>query len=206
MIIINSIKYSDDLSSIELDVSSTTLAAKFLNIYLWGINTFRNYEESLDASDLIVGETNQEIISIPAEKFGLDKFNGLYFIEFNTNESSIPSINGVMPNQTLGVIYNSYIYKECLLNKVLALEIRGCDESPPGYCEDCAVDTNLLTTLIYNVDIAIEMYLYEEAIKILKDVENLCDTCHNCPQSEDITSYNGQGLGYYMIDNTIISN
>ena len=206
MIIINSIKYSDDLSSIELDISSTTLAAKFLNIYLWDINTFRNYEESLDASDLIVGQTNQEIISIAAEKFGLDKFNGLYFIEFNTNESSTPFSNGVIPNQTLGVVYNSYVYKECLLNKVAELEIKGCDVLSPRNCEDCVVNTNLLTTLIYSVDNAIEMYLYEEAIKILKDVENLCDICHNCPQYEDITSYNGQGLGYYMIDNTVIPN
>lgn len=194
MISIDKLFISKDLKNIHVNISSNNNSSKFTKVFIWNSETFRDYSKAIDVSELLSKSSNKEEFLISAETLGVQLINGLYFIEFRNDAK----------NQTLGVVANLFAYRECLLNKVISIEISGCGHVK-SECENCTQNICLLNTLIDNLGTAILQGFVEEAAKIVKDIEGMCDVCHTCPDYNNTKSFHGEGLGYQIINNEILS-
>jgi hypothetical protein len=196
MVIINQLNIDVLAENIVVDVA-TTPGNVFTSILIWTSDTFQVLSEAIDVSSYIVGTDETEAFSIPASALGLTKLSGLFFIEFTTDEE----VEECCPdtNKRLAIVSNFIKYHECILNNLLSAEIDDCGLKCGGCddCEDCSnkiVSTNLYLQGLY---IAIQQGFYQEAIDIIKILDELCEVCHSCPDYGNAILLAGGGFGIY---------
>ncbi len=196
MTTINFLKLSDFSNSIEVDA---VIPVDFSSsrLLFWDAHTFKDYDRAVDLSDLIDGTGNNANFYIKAEDVNLKVFSGLFFLEFSEYNTDTNSYEG----NTLGLVSNFMEYHECLLNKVLGIDIDHCKKVSFD-CDECHKNIYFLSVLIDALGKSISMGFYQEAIHIILKIEGLCDTCSTCPDYGNINIING--LGYGMKDNNII--
>ena len=200
MISINSLKINESSNAIDVDVS-TTSGNTITQVLLWDIKTFKDYSQAIDLSHLLDGTDETEVFSIPASELNLTNISGLFFIEFESDEIIVPDDCNQDSNTALGVVSNFIKYHECLLNRVLKIDIKDCNEIINN-CDNCNKNILFLSTLINSLNSTIKFAFYEEAIRITEVLEDICDTCHTCPDYENIKLINGLGFGTF--NNSII--
>lgn len=206
MITINKLRIDDTLKNIQVDIVASTTAARFTHVYVWDHLTFRNYGKAKDVSNLLAKTSNTETFSIPAEQLGVERIDNVYFVEFRTNEDPVPLDNGLIQNQILGVVANLFQYKECLLDKSQSVDVSRCGKADPNCysCQDSISSFNLLSSLMQALDAGIQTNLFDEVVKILKDIDKICENCDGCPDYTDTRALNGAGLGYQVVQNEIV--
>lgn len=184
MVSINSLKINESSNSIDVDVN-TTVGNIINQVLLWDIKTFKDYSEAVRLSSFLTNTDEKEVFSIPASNLDLTNITGLFFLEFTSNEPT--------DNISLGVVSNFIPYYECLLNKALKVEVKSCVND---------YDLLLLSALINSLNSAIKSGFYEESVKLIEKIEDLCDVCYNCIDYENTKLVNGLGFG--TIDNSVI--
>lgn len=201
MISINLLQIDEFAEKINVDVN-TTSGNKITKVYVWSSDTFKDYSKAIDLSSLIDGSDNTESFSIFAqEHLGVEKIVGLWFVEFESDEEIIPDNCIDNSNTGLGVVANLIPYHECVLNKLLAIEVDDCKPVINDGCDECSGNIYYINTLVTTLKDAIQFGYYEEAIRIIKTLDDLCDVCHTCPGYGDTLLING--LGFSTINNSL---
>jgi len=190
MITVNSIQVNQNLDNLTVDVMST-LGCPITQILFWDIDTYRSTTDAIDLSSLLTNGGLQENFNIVPTDVGKEDFSSVYFIEF---------ISAACPAQNVGCGDGSYTFPvgniskfyECLLNLIFNIEISdcgtiskedlgkssNCDGSTASDKEGCTPDVNLVSTLISGLEKALKMGYYEQAIKIMKKLDDICgDKC-----------------------------
>ena len=183
MININELKINTTATEISVDVD-TTVSNLFTKVLLWTTDTFKDIPTAIDLSHLLAGTDETEVFTILASELGVSKIEGLFFIEFTTNE----------PDTKLGVVSNFIPYYECILNRVLKSGVESCRTTDSGL--------SYINTLLETLNYSIQTGFYEEAVKISKELDKICVLCATCASYEDTLLVNGLGFG--TIDNSII--
>ena len=191
MITINYLRINEDATQIDVTVS-TTVGNTITQVLLWDIKTFKVYSQAIDLSHLLTGGSETETFSIPASELNLEYLSGIFFLEFKDSDSS--------SNSVLGVASNFIKYHECLLEKVLKIDLEGCIKKSDN-CDNCNKNIFSLSTLINALTISIQHGFYEEAARISNVVEDMCDICYLCPDYKNTKLINGLGFGTF--DNSI---
>lgn len=206
MITINSITINSFSDKIDVSVTVSPGTNSIITLLFWTHETFKNYSKAIDLSHLVPlgsvtlgGKTYT--FSIPNSEVNLPNFNGLYFLEFASSLSAPPENCIENSNKALGIAANYIAYSECLLDKVLALDIKGCNEVEPE-CNGCKDNVEFISTLINSLYLATKYGYYTEAIKIIKSIEDKCGICHSCPNYGNTLLINGYGFG--TVNNSII--
>jgi len=198
MVIINQLNIDALAENIVVDVA-TTPGNVFTSILIWTSDTFQVLIDAIDVSSYIVGTDETENILIPASALSLIKLSGLFFIELTTDEVVEPGDCCPDINKRLAVVSNFIKYHECILNKLLKAEIDECGLKCGGCddCEDCA--SKIVTTQMYlqGLYIAVQQGFYQEAIDIIKILDELCEVCHSCPDYGNAILLAGGGFGVY---------
>lgn len=182
MININELKINDVATEISVDVD-TTVSNVFTQVLLWTTATFKDIPSAIDLSHLLAGTDETEVFTIPASELGVSKIEGLFWVEFTTDE----------PDTKLGVVSNFIPYYECLLNKTMASGINSCKTTNP--------EITYINVLIEVLNQTIQTGFYEEAVKISDELDKICAICATCPSYSDTLLVNGLGFG--TIDNAI---
>lgn len=202
MVIINNLYISDTADNIVVDVA-TSVGNVFTNIKLWTKDTFQDPDLAIDLSSYIIGINETENISIPAIAIGVAKYSGLFFIEFTTSEEVEDTDCCPNSNIRLAVVSNFIKYHECILNRLLKLEIDDCGVKEDNQCKDCQNCANCLSsvlsvqTYVDGLYIAIQYGFYTEAIEILSQLDKLCGVCNTCPDFGETLLIAGGGFGMY---------
>ena len=194
MIYINTFSISDDGLSIYVDVE-TDAGSTFNSAKLWSDATFKNNSQAIDLTSSLSQTGNRETFTVTASSLNLTSFfDVIYFIEFEvTDGASISNCNNC--NNTIGTAHNLLSIKQCLLNKVLALDIcSSCNDSCScvKQCDIINID-NYLT----GIDTALQYGLYNEAIVLVKSVRKLCPTCSDCIDAA-ISANTGLNYSIYL--------
>lgn len=192
MISINTIKIDEFAAKIDVNISTTT-GNNITKVLLWTSDTFKDYTKAIDFSSKLDGSDNTETFSIHASELELTKITGLYFLEFESNEVIVPGDNN--SNVALGVTANFIQYHECVLNKLLKIEVDGCKPVINTECDECEGNVPFISSLLQALKEAVKFGFYEEAIKIIKNLDDLCDICHTCPDYGNTLLINGLGFG-----------
>ena len=201
MITINSLKIDQLYENINVDVE-TKVGNTITKMVLFTVNTYKNYGDEIDLSHLLDGSDETEVLTIPASELEVEKIHGLFWIEFTSDEVIVPDDCDNDSNKIMGVVSNFIKYHNCLLERVLKLEIKGCEEIKDE-CEDCNQNLPFINTLLSSLNLSLQFAHYEEAIKIVKMLDDMCDICHTCPDYGDTKLINGLGFG--TVNNSIVS-
>lgn len=205
MAFINTLSISGNRDEILVDVEVPD--GNFITqVLLWTEDTFKDISKALDLSSLLSGTDNREIFSITLEDIGITEFDGIYFVEFTSDEpENLSECSDCKDNVALGITTDFTKYHECILEKTLNVVLNPKDslfsDSVCGvsYNKDL-VNASILLEGVYT---ALKFGWYQEAIKLLSSLEFYCDTgCKSCQSFSDTILQNGLGFG--TIDNSIV--
>jgi hypothetical protein len=208
MVIINQLNIDVTGENIEVDVT-TSVGNIFTSLLFWTSDTYDNPADAIDLSSLYAGTSENETFTIPASAVGLSKFSGLFFLKFETDEIVEDTDCCPDTNIRLAVVANFIKYHECILDKLLKLDIDDCGLSAQSCaecnsCQDCAGNAPLVHLFLSNLYIAIQQGFYAEAIEIIENLDTLCQSCSSCPDYGNALKLAGGGFGIYQNKLTLL--
>lgn len=189
MITINSLEISSDTTQLLIQ-PSTEVGETLVSIY-----AYKKYSNTppIDLSNLIADMVHGTL-TVSATSLGETNLSGIWYIEFNSDATE--------NNQAIGIVANFASYHECLLNKALEIDVKGCEEVVYNGCPECEGNILLVSTFLPSLYTAIELGLYDEADDISESLSNMCVTCSTCPTYSE--TYTIPGYGFKTILNTIV--
>lgn len=186
MISINNINISNDGSSLNVNIS-TGVGYIITEARLWTENTYKDYTLVKDLGFKLEQINNKEIFTVTAEEVNLSNFNGIYFLEFETDEPLDEECN-TCANPLLVVVTNLNQYYRCMSELVLQADICNTNLFSREVCDDNAVNKALTINLFMDtINQCLELGQFVEAIDLMKNLKKLCDKCKSCKK---ITKHN----------------
>ena len=185
-ILINSLVINSASSEISVDVITTGSTITNLYAYIKYSNA-----DIVDLSTLI---DVSGIFTITAEDLGVTKISDILYLEFISDDTT--------GNTQLGLVANFLAYHECLLNKTLSVDIKGCDEVVYDGCPECEGNLMLTSIVLDSVYDSLNLGYYDEADDIVTALKDLCEVCSTCPDSSVLTAIDG--YGFKTVGNAII--
>lgn len=181
MIAINNLEIITNSSQLSIDVE-TNEGFFISSILLWKMDDFKNYSLAIDLSSYIEGVNNKEILIINAEDIGLNKFEDIVFVEFESTYITEETCS-TCQNPALGITYNLSKYYQCLMNYLIDLQINQCVNCNNTESKDMIVTINLLIDMVYK---SLEIGYYDQAIDMINKLKKLCSLkdCNDCPTIE----------------------
>jgi len=164
-------------NGLELSIEVETVIDSIItSISLWDINTFKDYNLSVDLSYKLEQSSNNETFIVTAEELSLTSFQDIYFIEVEDDYEGVEDCVNCQ-NPALGITYNLQQYYKCMLNYLLQSEQN--NNSIDVYKNNLTITINLL---IDSVIKALEIGLYVQAIEMINELKKLCliTKCNNC--------------------------
>lgn len=185
MIQVNDCSVSNDNKSINID-AITDEGYKFTSIRIWTDKTFKVLSKAFVAP--ISGVNNKEILIVSAQDMGLQRFDGIYFVEFLSDAPGEEC--DTCPNPVTAVITNLVTYYRCAMEMLLKasrsnLSLFNSETCYPGDANN-AMTVNLLIDAINN---CIKINRFVDAISLLDKLRVLCSSCSNCIPADDNNNY-----------------
>jgi hypothetical protein len=170
MIAVNECRVSNDNMKIYIDVE-TDLGYKITSAKLWSDDTFKVFAKAKIIN--ITSDSNQEILTVTAASMGVKKFDGLYFIEFETDAPNEEC--STCPNPVTAVVSNLVSYYKCGMEMILKSSRSGLDI----FNNDSGEANNVMTVhlLVDAVNEAIKLNRFVDAINLLANLKKVCRSC-----------------------------
>lgn len=179
MINVKDCRVSNDNTKIYIDVE-TTEGYLITHASLWSESTFKvlSKEKSLP----ILKTSNRELLTITAASVGLSKFDGIYFIEFETDAPNATDTGTLAP--VTAVITNLVSYYKCAMNMLLRVSGSQLDLFNARVVNDGdANNVMAIHLLIDGITQAIKLNRFLDAINLLSNLRILCSSCSDCGDS-----------------------
>lgn len=178
MITINNFTITNNATQIAVSLK-TTLGYNITSILFWNSDNFKDYSLATDLSYKLEQINHEENFTITPQEVGLSSFKDIYFIEVKDNAPIEECPECLIP--ALGITYNLNEYYNCLLDKIIKLQIKDCEK-----CNDIQSKNNVLMVglLIDSIENSIKLGFYMEAIEHIKKLKQLCkaNNCTTCKQ------------------------
>jgi len=189
MITINTASISNNGLNLNINIS-TGNSFIISSAKLWTENTFKDYSKAVNINFKLSQTSNNEVFILSASEVNLDNFNGIYFLEFETNEPNNDECT-TCQNPVLVVVTNLNQYYRCMTELILKANI--CDNNlfSKEVCDDSYVNKALtINLLLETITQCLELGQFIEAIDTIKNIKKLCDNCTNCKTIVKSTSCN----------------
>lgn len=161
--------------NISAGVGYTITSAK-----LWRKQDFKDYTLARDFSFKLEQVNNNEIFILEPDEVNLINFNGLYFLEFETDEPDEDECE-TCPNPLLVVVTDFTYYYACLTELILAGAVCSDNLFSREVCDDNSINKALsISLLIDGVEQCLELGQFIEANLLLEKIEKLCSKCSAC--------------------------
>lgn len=149
-------------------------AQDLTSLKLFTDKTYKDYSKAIDLSNLIIEGASEQNIEISLNNLEIPFFDGIYFIEIESNDSIEYAITQDLTK-----------YKECILEKLVQNSL----------CDDCLKkkSVSLLNSqsLLYGIESAIQEGFIEEAFNLIKALSKFCDNkCKTCGRYNNIIDNN----------------
>ena len=192
MITINNISINNTGSNLNINISTGSTYI-ITSAKLWTEDTFKNYTLAKDLTYKLEQVNNNEIFNVSATELGLDSYNGIYFVEFESNQPVSDECD-TCPNPILAVVTNLNQYYRCMTELLLEADICNVNLFSKEVCDDNSVNKAItISLLIDGVNQCLELGQFIEAIQMIKSIKKLCNKCKNCKKiikSNNCTSCN----------------
>ena len=178
MILSKNIKINEAAKRILVNVE-TSQNHKFTKLLFYNSENYPDIEKAVDLTNLLKGTSNSEDFYIKAEDVNLNNFIGLFFLEFTTDEEENPEECEYPIESEVFPVANLTKYHLCILENILAIDIEDCKiyYKNSKDCNECSDFLFLTNTLLESLYIAILNEFFEEACKIISNLNEICDNC-----------------------------
>jgi len=186
MIKINECRVSNDNKNIYID-AVTDVGYNFTSIKIWNESTFKVLVKAKDIP--FSGESEKEILIVSAGSVGLAKFDGIYFIEFQSNAPGEEC--DTCPNPVTAVITNLVSYYRCAMEMLLRANKSCLNIFSSEICDSGDANSAMsVHLLIDGINECIKINRFMDAINLLSKLRTICASCSNCvPTSNDDTNF-----------------
>jgi len=173
MIIIDTLKIDSIAENITIDVK-TDVGSLITKISVWNTETYKNPTEVIDLSSLLLNTSEIENLVITAQELSVEKITGIWFIEF---ESNVIQEDG-STDTALGVVANLIQYYEYVLSGLIEMgsDIVSCTSAECGKSKE---NLFYVDALLNTLKDAIRFGYYEESIKMINNLDDLCNITLN---------------------------
>ena len=176
MINVNNINISNDGKTLNINLS-TGQGYNITSIKLWNQDTYKNYSLATDLSYKLEQINNKEILIYTKEELNYNSFDGIYFIEIESNEPENNECD-VCPNPLLAVVSKLDIYYKCMTELILEADICNANLFSREVCDDNKINKALSVNLfIEAINQSLDLGQFIEAISLLNNLKKLCIKC-----------------------------
>jgi hypothetical protein len=152
----------------------TDVGYNFTSIKLWTDETFKVLSKAKDIP--FSGETEKEILNISAGSLGLNKFDGIYFIEFESNAPGVECDN--CPNPVTAVVTNLVSYYRCGMEMLLKASKSCLSLFSSEICNTGDANNAMsVHLLIDGINECIKINRFVDAISLLEKLRVICSSC-----------------------------
>lgn len=179
MIVINECRVSNDNKKIYIN-AETTVGYAITSIKIWNENTFKVFSQAKVIP--VIGTTNKEVLVVNSESLGFRKFDGIYFIEFETNAPN-PECS-TCPNPVTAVVTNLVSYYKCGMEMLLKASKSCMNIFSAEVCDSSEANKAMsVHLLIDGINEAIKLNRFIDAINLLVNLKKICNSCSDCDAS-----------------------
>lgn len=166
----------------------------FIGLTFWDSNGYNNNLPGISIP-LPTPYYNRYLITIEASEVGLTSFDGVFFLKFLYTGPG----EGTTTEELI-CVSNYTKYYECLLDKTLKTDFKGCKEVKED-CPECkSKSACYINALLKSLELALRNNYYKEANMILETLDEYCEVCNNCPKKIN-RLVPGYGLNYILVRN-----
>lgn len=187
MITINSFTIASDGSNLNVSVSAAE-TYKITSAILWTQDTYKDYTKAIDFTSKLAQTSENEIFEITAADISVTELDGIYWIEFETDEAAQEAALGVTTNLT------RFYY--CISEMVYAVTDPCVDNNMPLFN---SLTANMYIDCLRN---ALILSQYTQAIMFWKNLNRMCKV--SCKTCCDIAAITQAGFGFATINNELI--
>jgi len=194
MITINECRVSADNTKIYVDVE-TSEGYVITDANLWNENTYKVYAKK---RSLVLSKTsNREQFIIAADSVGLVKFDGIYFLEFESDDINQQGVNCLNP--VTAVVTNLIGYYRCAMEMLLRTSGSYLNIFTSGVTDSGDANNVMSIHLLLDaISEAIKLNRFMDAITLLSRLKTLCSSCTECaPVNGEVDCEECGGLSHF---------
>lgn len=122
-----------------------------------------------EGTDVLSLFLNTDISKVSVPTSIVEDTKGIWIVEITSAE-----------NQVIGVATDFSHYHSCVLNKLLKLDINGCEvKEPKDECDGCEGNTLYAYAILETLIEAVNYKNFTEAFLLMKQLDELCQECSN---------------------------
>lgn len=178
MVQINNVLISHNALELIVDVQ-TDPNYNITSMLLWNQNMYKNFDDKLDISYKLNQTSNREAFSLTREEADIINFEGIWFLEINSDSPPEEECSTCSPTQLVIVTNFNHIYR-CLASE--ANKIGSCVDNlfgPDSCCNPSEVNKIMsVHLLLESVKANLNIGEYVLAIEMYKKAMILCKNCN----------------------------
>ena len=187
MITINTFKITTDGTALDVSVSAEATFT-ITSAVLWTQATFKDYAQAVDFTSKLTQTSENEVFQISAAELNVAQLDGIYWMEFDTDEPDTAVELAVTTNLT------RFYY--CITEMI-------CQVVDPCVANNLPLFNSLTANLyIDSLRNALILGQYQPAIMFWTNLNRLCKV--SCKTCCDISPITQAGLGFATINNQLV--
>lgn len=181
MVIVNQANISNNGLSLDININ-TAEGYTIQTIKAWTQDGFKEESEAIDLEYKLIQINNKEIFSISPEEMNLNRFEGIYFLEFTSNYTGEEGEDcDECGNPVLVVVSNMDSYYKCATEAILKIDLCSNNLFSKEVCDSNYVNKAITINLLIDaVNQCLELGQLTEAIDLMKYLKKSCKGCTSC--------------------------
>ena len=179
MISVNTININTNADELNIDVSAAT-GFLVTGLRFWNEENFKDYTTLVNLDYKLENLSENESFTITPNEVGLSSFSGIYFLEFDTDETPMDECQEES-DPLLVVVTNLNKYYKCIAELILKSSVCASNLFDREVCDDNEINKAMSAELIMQAILkCLELGQFVEAIELLKKLKLLCKKCSSC--------------------------
>lgn len=179
MIVVKEASISNNGTSLNINIETAT-GYNIMSGKLWTADNFKSEINFKDLSLFFSEINNKEIFTVTNSQLELSNLNGIFFLEFTTNEPDSDECSTCSDSITVVVTNMDRFYK-CMSEEILKSDLCQCNLFSSEVCDSNPINKAItISLLIETINQCLELGQFVEAIDLMKKLQKTCSNCTNC--------------------------
>lgn len=179
MIVVKEASISNNGTSLNINIE-TAIGYSITSGKLWTADNFKSEINFKDLSLFFSEINNKEIFTVTNSQLELSSLNGIFFLEFTTNE---PDSNecSTCSDPIIVIVTNMDRFYKCMSEEILKSDLCQSNLFSSEVCDSNPVNKAMsISLLIDTINQCLELGQFVEAIDLMKKLQKICSSCTSC--------------------------
>lgn len=179
MIVVKEASISNNGTSLNINIE-TAIGHNITSGKLWTADNFKSDINFKDLSLFFSEINNKEIFTVTNSQLELSNLNGIFFLEFTTNEPDLDECS-TCSDPIVVVVTNMDRFYKCMSEEILKSDLCQGNLFSSEVCDSNPVNKAItISLLIETINQCLELGQFVEAIGLMKKLQKICSNCTSC--------------------------